>query len=215
MRLINNNALLCVIFIVSVNAESSSNTSSLRGATEDNRRLADTIQCVNTLVADVQYADHHDETRIDCELEDGLSYTLDLSDEDVAKNKHAIATGKLEVDALPTGTTLLPDGKLRAPSGQKFAFKNKEKKANHPWKDRRLAETITQDKTVLVVRVEAADGATTATQAQLSDSVFGNGVDPVNLKSQYEACSHNELMINKAADRTSINGGAAISNGKF
>ena len=162
MRLINNNALLCVIgsFIVSANAKSSSNTSSLRGgstATEDNRRLADTIQCVNTLVADVQYADHHDETRIDCELEDGLSYTLDMSDEDVAKNKHAIATGKLEVDALPAGTTLLPNGKLRPPNG-KFAFKNKEKKANHPWKDRRLAETITQDKTVLVVRVEAADG---------------------------------------------------------
>jgi len=163
MRLINNNAVLCVIgsFIVSANAESSSNTSSLRGssttATTD-RRLADTIQCVNTLVADVQYADHHDETRIDCELENGISYTLDMSDEDVSKNKHAIANGKLEVDALPAGTKLLPNGKLRPPSGQKFAFKNKEKKANHPWKDRRLAETITQDKTVLVVRVEAADG---------------------------------------------------------
>ena len=60
MRLINNNALLCCVigsFIVSANA---SGTSSLRGssitaATE--RRLADTIQCVNTLVADVQYAD--------------------------------------------------------------------------------------------------------------------------------------------------------------
>jgi len=160
MRLINNNALLCVIisFIVSANA---SDTSSLRGssttaATE--RRLADTIQCVNTLVADVQYADHHDETRIDCELEDGLSYTLDMPVEDVSKNKHAIATGKLEVDALPAGTTLLPNGRLKPPNGQKFAFKNKEKKANHPWKDRRLAETITQDKTVLVVRVEAADG---------------------------------------------------------
>jgi len=108
----------------------------------------------------VQYADHHDETRIDCELEDGLSFTLDMSDEDVSKNKHAIANGQLEVDALPAGTTLLPNsnGKLRPPNGQKFAFKNKEKKANHPWKDRRLAQTITQDKTVLVVRVEAADG---------------------------------------------------------
>ena len=81
-----------------------------------------------------------------------------MSDEDVAKNKHAIATGQLEVDDLPAGTTLLPNGKLKAPSGKKFGFKNKEKKANHPWKDRRLAQTITQDKTVLVVRVEAADG---------------------------------------------------------
>jgi len=165
MRLINNNALLCVIgsFIISANTASSSNTSSLRGsstaaAIENTRRLADTIQCVNTLVADVQYADHHDETRIDCELENGISYTLDLSDEDVAKNKHAIATGKLELDVLPAGTILLPNGKLRPPNSQKFAFKNKEKKANHPWKDRRLAQTITQDKTVLVVRVEAADG---------------------------------------------------------
>jgi len=59
-------------------------------------------------------------------------------------------------------------------------------------------------------------GTTGFTETALSDSVFGNGVDPVNLKSQYEACSFDKLKINKAADRTaSVNGKADIVNGKY
>ena len=46
------------------------------------------------------------------------------------------------------------------------------------------------DKTVLAVRVIAGDGPKYGfTEAQLSDSVFGNGNDSVNLRSQYKACS--------------------------
>lgn len=46
------------------------------------------------------------------------------------------------------------------------------------------------DKTVLAVRVIAGGGPKYGfTEAQLSDSVFGNGNDSVNLRSQYKACS--------------------------
>ena len=53
---------------------------------------------------------------------------------------------------------------------------------------------ITGDRTVLVVRVIAANNSTSMSEAELYDSVFGseNG-DTVNLKSQFAACSHNKL----------------------
>jgi len=52
----------------------------------------------------------------------------------------------------------------------------------------------TGDRTVLVVRVIAANNSTSLSEAELYDSVFGreNG-DTVNLKSQFAACSHNKL----------------------
>lgn len=75
---------------------------------------------------------------------------------------------------------------------------------------RRLQSGVTNLK-VLMVRVVLDDAATTATQSELSDSAFGNGNDPVTLKSQYAACSYDKMIFDKADDRsgTSIN----ISNG--
>lgn len=51
------------------------------------------------------------------------------------------------------------------------------------------------DKKVLVVRVKTWAGQTTATPNQLSDSVFGTDGDPVNLSSQYNACTHGKLTF--------------------
>ena len=67
-------------------------------------------------------------------------------------------------------------------------------------------------RTVLVVRVIATNDSTTANEATLSDGVFGTSGDPVNLKSQYAACSRDQLIFNKANDRTG-NTGRKISNG--
>jgi hypothetical protein len=54
-------------------------------------------------------------------------------------------------------------------------------------------------KTVLAVRIIINDGAYShATRTGLSNDIFGNGVDAVNL---YAACSYNQLVFNKAADR--------------
>lgn len=54
---------------------------------------------------------------------------------------------------------------------------------------------------MLVVRVIASNGSTSASEAALSNSVFGNDNDPVNLSSQFAACSHNKLEFVKAADK--------------
>ncbi len=58
-------------------------------------------------------------------------------------------------------------------------------------------------RSVLVVHVTALDASTTSTPAQLSDSVFGTLGDPVNLKSQFAACSKGQLNL-YPADRPGI-----------
>ena len=58
-------------------------------------------------------------------------------------------------------------------------------------------------RTVLAVRVILNDGSYNyASQTGLSNDIFGNGVDTVNLKSQYAACSYNQLVFDKTADRS-------------
>ena len=72
---------------------------------------------------------------------------------------------------------------------------------------RKLA-TLTGDKTVVGVRVVTACGDTYgSTDAALRSHIFE---DAVNLANQYKACSHDQLNIIKAADRTSTN--TAVSN---
>jgi hypothetical protein len=58
--------------------------------------------------------------------------------------------------------------------------------------NRNLATVI---KTVLVLRIEAADKATTASEAQLSDDIFGTDGDSLNLKSQFNECSYGQLQF--------------------
>ncbi|CAJ1957538.1 unnamed protein product [Cylindrotheca closterium] len=62
---------------------------------------------------------------------------------------------------------------------------------------RRLA-TSTGNKNVLVVRVVTNDAQPTASIAEISDAVFGTDGDPVNLKSQYEGCSNDQIIIDPA-----------------
>lgn len=50
-----------------------------------------------------------------------------------------------------------------------------------------------EQKSVLVVRVIAPDAQTSLNMSQLSDSVFGTSGDPVNLASQFSACSYGQL----------------------
>lgn len=50
-------------------------------------------------------------------------------------------------------------------------------------------------KTILAVRVIAKDRSTSGSESFLSDQIFGTKFDLVNLKSQFAACSHNELVF--------------------
>ena len=89
-------------------------------------------------------------------------------------------------------------------------FYSNNRHRRHP-NNRKLP--VTGMRSVLVVRVIAADSQTTASEQRLSDSVFGglsddgSTSDPTTLKSQYLACSYGQLNFVMAPDRdgTSIN----------
>ena len=55
---------------------------------------------------------------------------------------------------------------------------------------------------ILVVRVIASNANTTLSEQELSDNIFGTGNDAVNLKSQYAACSHDQLLIEPTPDQS-------------
>ena len=55
------------------------------------------------------------------------------------------------------------------------------------------------------------DGSYSSSESTLSNEVFGNGVDAVNLVERYESCSFNQLRFGKASDRTGSS--ANIRNG--
>ena len=64
----------------------------------------------------------------------------------------------------------------------------------------------TGERSVLVVRVLAADATTGYSESLLSNSVFGNEVDAINLRDQYLKCSHNQLTFNPVT-RSGVNNG--------
>lgn len=105
-----------------------------------------------------------------------------------AKNSHIkngqVALGKQMIMGLSTTTT----------TSVKVQDKN----------NRNLA-TVTGDKSILVVRINALGDSTSTTlsEERFSDSVFsnnadGNGADARSLKTQYAACSHGKLNIIEA-----------------
>jgi hypothetical protein len=65
---------------------------------------------------------------------------------------------------------------------------------------------------LLVIRGISSDGAPQSTAAGLADDIFGvkgGGSDPVNLVTQYNACSNGRLQYEPAAGNTNITNGVA------
>ena len=182
------------------------------------------VECDETLFVEVQRSDNSDEPRIECS-KDGVSYSIDISKEDIKRNKHGVANNELELD-LPQGAKIdKAKGTIKIPKGEqasmvslkppalnqnkiKFKVKKKSKDKSTPWTTSNRRRLTTGIKTVLVVRVVANDSSTTASADQLSDSVFGTNGDLVNLKTQYAACSHNQLQFQPAT-------GTGIANGNL
>jgi hypothetical protein len=184
------------------------------------------VECDETLFVEVQNLNNSDEPRIECS-KDGVSYAIDISKEDINKNKYGVANNELELD-LPQGAKIdKTKGMINIPKGEqasmvsspglnqnkiKFKAKKKSKDKSTPWTTSNRRRLTTGTKTVLVVRVVANDSSTTASADQLSDSVFGTNGDLVNLKTQYAACSHNQLQFQPATG-TGITNGNQIVDG--
>ena len=76
----------------------------------------------------------------------------------------------------------------------------------------RILSSATGQRSVLAVRVQDKNGLTnTFSEQELSNSLFGNGVDSVTLTSQYEACSHGQFTLTPTVDQSGTS--ISIANG--
>jgi hypothetical protein len=59
-------------------------------------------------------------------------------------------------------------------------------------------------RTVVVMRIVARDSATTASEAQLADKIFGTSGDLVNLKSRFDECSDGQMLMKPLTTNSDI-----------
>jgi hypothetical protein len=157
-----------------------------------------------------------------CELEDGSIIPISISGRGAAfweqkmesgefKSGETVVSGCEFVPSVMGGTTecVIPEGHTSFLSN----FVNTDNQEDHE----RRKLIIEGNKTILVVRVIAADGATTASEGALGDFVFGTDASSITVATQYKACSYGQLNFLEADDRalTGTNDGNenGISNG--
>lgn len=169
-----------------------------------------------TCTAAIQDIEHEssrdDEENLVCVTETGMVYKVTSANkqfiEENFKGKGKFKSGETEL--IFDGDVLVSNnGDLFSKSQPKLQKKThfKGSKGLKAESRRSLQTGSPNEMSLLVVRVIAKDGSTSASEDQLSDSVFGTDGDSVNLKSQYSACSHGKWIINPAQ------GFAGITNG--
>lgn len=186
------------------------------------------------LVADIQY-DHDSaafeansnamDLKLSCETPNGTFLSIPIASSGWIKEKMIrgdLQSGHTQLE-FPSGIILLDSetGSLQVSTNTRARSNNNIFRApsssgatqdadtylrliNGPTEQRRLS--VIGTKKVLVVRVIAQNDSTTASAANLSDSVFGTLGDTVTLKSQYSACSHGQIQFVPAT-------GNGINNG--
>jgi hypothetical protein len=85
-----------------------------------------------------------------------------------------------------------------------------------PSRHRRNLSVTQGTYSVLIVRVVAVNGATSVSEDDLANSVFGNNLSNpqlVNMSSQYKACSHDKLHFVEASDRNGKSSATKIRKG--
>eukprot|EP00547_Thalassionema_nitzschioides_P015415 CAMPEP_0194239802 /NCGR_PEP_ID=MMETSP0158-20130606/6152_1 /TAXON_ID=33649 /ORGANISM="Thalassionema nitzschioides, Strain L26-B" /LENGTH=506 /DNA_ID=CAMNT_0038974361 /DNA_START=68 /DNA_END=1585 /DNA_ORIENTATION=+ len=107
------------------------------------------------------------------------------------------STGGFEFDAV-TNTAKVPFGATISEIN-----KNKDKGKSQVYGRRRLASTGM--KQTLIVRAEF-ETSTGTNEANLSNYILGIGNDPVNLASQYSACSYEQLTFEPVPNNSNYNG---------
>ena len=73
------------------------------------------------------------------------------------------------------------------------------------WNRRQLIST--GKRTVMVIRIQAKDAATTASEAQLADDIFGASGDVFNLKTGYDRCSYGQLQFEPLTNNSVVQSG--------
>ena len=166
------------------------------------------------VVADIEYSDAGPfptmpEQTMNIELANGLIYELvNVNPSWIKGKRKSLKSGKSKIKvgkgAVMAGDKI--DLRGRAPEEVQSLFERNLEDSNH----RKLAST-TGTRSVLAVRVIASDGQYGFNETTLSDEVFGTFGDPVNLASQYKACSFDQLNFVPAEDPLITNGVVTIT----
>jgi len=156
------------------------------------RHLIEIItECDSTVLVHYQTEEQYGISNIKCSLADGTSYSVPgLTEEEIRSKRNAVANGETELVLPPGSRVNRATANIVLLRGTSVSFKDTDSTNLS-----RRRSAITGVRRVLVVRIIAADGQTTFTEQQLSNAVFGTSGDPVNLKSQYSACSYNQLRF--------------------
>ena len=145
------------------------------------------------------YEDGHEEEQVDCFDDETQSYSKVrtargadfIQSELLSKFKkgelHSAESTLMHEGAFYEGNTLV----LPSESIAKAEF------GHHAHSRRRRRLAISGSRTYLAVRVVATDSSPTPSISQISDEWFGTSGDPVNYKSQIEACSYNAVTVSK------------------
>jgi len=153
-----------------------------------------------------------------CQTPSGMLYKIPSVDDDWIEQRMLsgeLLSGETMLDISMNSSVIDPEtATLKITDPPEFINNNNTNNDNDDPSDRRHRRNLmskTGSKTVLAVRVIAANSVFSKTEDQLSWSVFGGPGDAVNLKSQYAACSHGKLNFEK---RGNLNGRSTnIRNG--
>ena len=187
-----------------VNDDATSSTSNVRLLQETSKEC--TLQAVSYMEIPGQTIEGGG-THIHCEIEDddmniGIMHEIQGNDKQMEKLIDMFETGKLLVGE--SSITIDDDSVAEDTasgamilSSQFNAKKKVHNKASSPWNQRRLNNGGTVGtKPVLAVKIIDVDGVQVSdSPAQISDDIFGTNNDPINVVSQFSACSMGKLTI--------------------
>lgn len=156
-------------------------TRSLRG-TQENHKLT----CVLVL-AETSLPNDQDEEDWECIDENGRFVDIDAH--------YDVRYKDSEVGALRSSQTIFHSDDVVFVSDSKAIVRDTPHLSQLPENHNRHLET-TGPRSVLVVRIEANDAASTYTESQLATEIFGVGnEDSFNLSSGFDRCSYGQLKL--------------------
>ena len=210
--------ILCLLLVFALLANPVNANTSLRGKNSIDRQVEpDALY----LIAEIEYEGHDVSRKLQGKPSERMDY-VQFSDGTTYQVKNAppgwqvgLASGK-DLIKIPPSAIISSDGSIDMKGEKPYVTKGVfgrnllqgEDAKRTPEQESNFAafqsgrKLQTGSRTVLAVRVILTDGSYTwATPTGLSNDIFGNGADQHNLKSQYAACSNNQLIFNKSPDR--------------
>ena len=143
-----------------------------------------------------QFIDQTEAHKWDCELDNADSGTIVSFEKDRTFRRDQFDSG---ISTLFGDVTIFPNGKATINGNPRFGRRQSN---NNNDADRHLA--VLGEKTVLAIRVQGNDVATTANESTIADEIFGSGTDVFNLATGFSQCSSGALNFIPATQHTSV-----------